>query len=51
MAVNLDGELLRLQEVDVSAAPGRLRFFYPRGLTWATPENESNPEKSGEIVR
>ena len=33
-AVNLDGELLTAQEVDISLAQEKLRFFYPRGLTW-----------------
>ena len=33
-AVNLDGELLTAQRVDISLAAEKLRFFYPRGLRW-----------------
>lgn len=34
-AINLDGELLTAQTVELSVAKEKLRFFYPRGLTWA----------------
>lgn len=39
-AVNLDGELLTARRAEFSVAEEKLRFFYPRGLTWAakTPE-------------
>ena len=33
-AVNLDGELRVAQTVDFSIAEEKLRFFYPKGLTW-----------------
>jgi YegS/Rv2252/BmrU family lipid kinase len=33
--VNLDGELRIAQEVTMSIADKKLRFFYPKGLTWA----------------
>lgn len=33
-AINLDGELLTAQTVEFSLAKEKLRFFYPRGLTW-----------------
>ena len=33
-AVNLDGELRMSQTVDMSVAEQKVRFFYPRGLTW-----------------
>ena len=33
-AVNLDGELRTAQEVDISVAQEKVRFFYPKGLTW-----------------
>ena len=33
-AVNLDGELRTAQEVTMSIAPEKLRFFYPKGLSW-----------------
>ena len=32
--VNLDGELRTYQEVEFSIAPEKLRFFYPKDLTW-----------------
>ena len=32
--INLDGELRLLQEVELSVAKEKLRFFYPKGLTW-----------------
>lgn len=34
-AVNLDGELRMAEVVDISVAKETVRFFYPRGLTWA----------------
>jgi len=33
--INLDGELRTSQEVDIRIADEKLRFFYPKGLTWA----------------
>ncbi len=38
--VNLDGELRIAQEVDIRIAEEKVRFFYPRGLTWKLPERE-----------
>ncbi|MBQ6839537.1 MAG: diacylglycerol kinase family lipid kinase [Oscillospiraceae bacterium] len=32
--INLDGELRLLQEVELSIAKEKLRFFYPKGLSW-----------------
>ena len=37
-AINLDGELRTAQEVTMSVADEKLRFFYPRGLSWAVKE-------------
>ena len=37
-AINLDGELRTAQVVDISLAKEKVRFFYPRGLTWAAKE-------------
>lgn len=34
-AINLDGELRRAQIVRIDLAPEKLRFFYPRTLSWA----------------
>ncbi|MBQ3215236.1 MAG: diacylglycerol kinase family lipid kinase [Oscillospiraceae bacterium] len=36
--VNLDGELRRWQDVTMSIAKEKLRFFYPKGLVWQTKE-------------
>ena len=33
-AINLDGELRTATRVDMRIADQKLRFFYPRGLTW-----------------
>ena len=37
-AINLDGELRRSREAVFTVAEEKLRFFYPRGLTWAAKE-------------
>ena len=36
--INLDGELRTAQEVTMSVSDKKLRFFYPKGLTWAVKE-------------
>ena len=36
--VNVDGELLTATEVTMSVAPEKIRFFYPKGLSWKTAE-------------
>ena len=36
--INLDGELRVAQEINMSVADEKLRFFFPRGLTWAVKE-------------
>ena len=36
--VNVDGELLTAQEVDLRVAEEKLRFFYPKGLSFAAKE-------------
>ncbi len=33
-AVNVDGELLMARDVTMSIADRKIRFFYPKGLTW-----------------
>ena len=35
--INLDGELRMAQEVTMSIAEEKLRFFFPKGLTWQVP--------------
>ena len=30
----MDGEIRHIQDVDISIAPEKLRFFYPKGLTY-----------------
>ena len=40
-AINLDGELRMGQTIDISVAREKVRFFYPKGLSWkATPQKE-----------
>ena len=40
--INLDGELRMAQEVRISLAEEKVRFFYPKGLTWKNaPEKEA----------
>jgi diacylglycerol kinase family enzyme len=36
--VNVDGELLMAKEVDLSIADQKIRFFYPKGLSFAAKE-------------
>ena len=36
--VNVDGELLTPTVVDMSIAPEKGRFCYPKGLSWAVKE-------------
>ena len=37
-AINLDGELRRASVVDLSITDKKIRFFYPRGLSWKTSQ-------------
>ena len=37
-AINLDGELRTAKEVTMSVAQEKLRFFFPKGLTWQNTE-------------
>lgn len=37
-AINLDGELRRADTIEISVAREKLRFFYPKGLTWKARE-------------
>ena len=34
-AINLDGELRMAQEIEMTVAKEKIRFFYPKGLSWA----------------
>ena len=36
--VNVDGELLTAQDVEMKVAEEKIRFFYPKGLSWAVRE-------------
>ena len=38
-AINLDGELRTAEVVEMRVAEEKIRFFYPRGLTWAARES------------
>ena len=44
--VNLDGETRMARQVEMSVAKEKIRFFYPRGLSW-----QKDPVCSGEKVR
>ncbi len=37
-SINLDGELRVAKTVDISVAKEKIRFFYPKGLSWAAKE-------------
>ena len=32
--INLDGELRRAQVIEMKVAEEKIRFFYPKGLSW-----------------
>ena len=36
--INLDGELRVASTVEISVAKEKVRFFYPKGLTWKAKE-------------
>ncbi len=36
--INLDGELLTAQTAEISIAEEKLRFFYPKGLSWTVKQ-------------
>ena len=33
--INLDGELMTAETVDIRIAQEKVRFFYPKGLVWS----------------
>ena len=37
-AINLDGEIRFAREVNFKVSDKKLRFFYPKNLTWKTKE-------------
>ena len=37
-SINLDGELRTAQTVEISIAKEKIRFFYPKDLTWQLPQ-------------
>ena len=39
-SVNLDGEQVMADMADISVAREKIRFFYPKGLTWKAAEKE-----------
>ena len=42
-SISLDGELQVAQDITISLAPEKIRFFYPKGLTW----QNKRPEEVG----
>ena len=43
--INLDGELRMAQEIEMSVAKEKIRFFYPKGLTWQCAERSLQKTK------
>ena len=39
--INLDGEMRKAQEIHMSLAKEKVRFFYPKGLTWHAEKTTS----------
>ena len=39
--INLDGELRTAQTVDITLAKEKIRFFYPKGLSWQTAKEKT----------
>jgi diacylglycerol kinase family enzyme len=39
-SMNLDGEQIMGDRMDISIAPEKIRFFYPKGLTWKAAKKE-----------
>ena len=37
-AINLDGEVRTAKEVEFKVSDKKIRFFYPKGLTWQAKE-------------
>lgn len=46
-AINLDGELRRAKDVEISVAKDKLRFFHPRDVKIATVPRELSPVETG----
>ena len=44
-AINMDGELRVAQVVEMSVAKEKVRFFYPKGLSWKNAENQGQSAK------
>ena len=47
--VNLDGELRMAQTVDFRIAEEKVRFFYPKGLTWKSVSQKESEQMSNEV--
>ena len=46
-AINLDGELRRAKDVEISVAKDKLRFFHPRDVKIAPVPRELSPVETG----
>ena len=44
-AINMDGELRVAQVVEMSVAKEKVRFFYPKGLSWKNAESQAQSAK------
>ena len=47
--INLDGERRVAQVVDMQVAQEKVRFFYPKGLTWHVPEKKQAKGKAQKV--
>lgn len=47
-SINLDGELRTSEVMDISVAKEKIRFFYPKGLTWQKKTQEKTPNNLAE---
>lgn len=50
-AINLDGELRRAETVDIRLTGEKIRFFYPKGLSWQAPCKTNGLDDSGLFVK
>ena len=44
-SINLDGELRTAEVVDIRVADEKLRFFYPKGITFKVEQEEKDAAK------
>ena len=50
-AINLDGELREASVVDISVAPVKIRFFYPKGLSYTAAREKVGAAEEGVLAK